>query len=86
MLRVANALVLGRHGVKVAVVPSSGFTPALLDELYELANTLSVELRPHFDLHAHSTDVVHVFRDVGRSESYLHPPLHDTAFTWSQRW
>lgn len=48
-------------------VPRSGFTPALLASLHELANRLLAEDADHFRVHAETNDVVHIYerRDTG---------------------
>ena len=65
LLPLANAVLVRRAGVTVQEIPACDFSDALLDELYDLANALSNESKPHFRVHAHTTNLVHVFRAVG---------------------
>jgi len=61
--RAARAQALERAAdVQLEVAPRSSWTPALFDELYALATSMSAEDRANFEHHAWTNDCVHLFR------------------------
>jgi hypothetical protein len=49
--------------VRIRSVPRSAFTPDLLADLHALANRFMAEDAAHFNVHARSNDVVHIFEE-----------------------
>lgn len=51
--------------IRIRSIPRADFRPALLAELHGLASRLMAEDAEHFNVHARSNDVVHVFEETG---------------------